>query len=61
MVLFDGKGSTPDVSPESLNSENDSKHLSFYVCIMAFGISEGFAGKGNRLVVLKECCTKAYL
>ena len=39
-----------DLSSESPSSEDDSKHLPFYVCIMTFSFSEGFAGKGNRFV-----------
>ena len=42
-------------------SEDDSEHLSFYVGVTVFGIGEGFAAKGHRFVVLKECCTKVYL
>ena len=61
MVLFNGKGSTIDVSPELLISEEDNKHISFYVGITVFSFSEGFAGKGHRFVVLKDCHTKAYL
>ena len=60
-VWFNGKGSTIDISSESLSSEDDSKHLSFYVGIMVLSVSEGFAGKGHRFVVLKECYTMAYL
>ena len=37
-----GKGSTIDISPESL-----SKHLSFYVGVVMFDFCEGFAGKGQ--------------
>ena len=61
MVQFDGKGSTIDVSSESLSSEDNTEHLSFYVDVTASSFSEGFAGKGNGFVVLKMCQTKAYL
>ena len=61
VVWFNGKGSTIDISPESHSSKDSSKHLSFNVGIMAFGIGEGFAGIGHGFVVLKECCSKAYL
>ena len=46
---FSGEGSTIDISPESLSSKDDSEHLSFYVGIVRFNLSEGFAGKGNLL------------
>ena len=56
-----GLWSTIDINPDSLCSKDDSEDLSFYVGIMAFSFSQGFAGKGNGFVVLQEHHTKAYL
>ena len=61
MVWFDDKGSTIDISSESLCSKGNSEHLSFDVGIIVLSFGEGFAGKGNRFVVLQKHCTKAYL
>ena len=44
MVRFNGKGSTIDISSESLHSEDDHEHLSFNVGIVALSFGEGLAG-----------------